>query len=678
MLLGPVLVLLLLGGAGPASAHAALSGTDPRDGTVLGSAPRHITLTFTEPVGLLDDSFRVLDPGNRRVHTGEPGHAGGRSDTARVTLPRDLGTGTFTVAWRVVSADSHPVSGAFTFSVGEPSATSAVLPSDGAADTLARTLYDAARYVAYAAVALLVGTAAFAAATGFGPLRGLLLTGWWTLSLSTIALLLLRGPYERGSGPATAFDPSVLTATLTSRPGTALLVRLVLLAAVALLPLRIPGRDASPAGRGTRAGAALLAVGLASTWAAADHASAGIQVPVAMVSAVLHLLAVSVWLGGLAALLTALHRAPEALPASAVHRFSRLAFTAVCVLTATGVYQSWRGLGSWSALTTTSYGRILTAKLAAVLLVLAAAAYSRRWTGRLVTAGNHAALLDASPSPGRPDGNAVPDPARPTTARDRTVTTPARIPEPAGARARVDTDAGPVPASARTDAVPALTSGVGTEPDAETEPADGERNPHEPTAPDDRSTPREPATAHEPATPKESAAPKQSAAPDPGPHRRALRRSVLAEVTLGIVVLVITTVLTGTQPGRAAQEAASSGAETAGRPADTTITVPFDVGTPGGHGKVQIDLGPGRVGENTVQAVVFGPDGGIATVPELRLGFTLAAQKIGPLDARLTDRGGYWGTDGVNLPLPGTWTMKVTVRTTDIDQVTVSKTVRIG
>ena len=42
-------------------------GPDPADGTVLKSAPRYITLTFTESVGLLDDSFRVLDPDNKRV-----------------------------------------------------------------------------------------------------------------------------------------------------------------------------------------------------------------------------------------------------------------------------------------------------------------------------------------------------------------------------------------------------------------------------------------------------------------------------------------------------------------------------------------------------------------------------------------------------------------------------------
>ena len=79
--------VLVLGGAGPASAHAALKSTEPGDGTVLKSAPRSITLTFTESVGLLDDSFRVLDPDNQRVRIGEAQHAEGRSDTASVTAP---------------------------------------------------------------------------------------------------------------------------------------------------------------------------------------------------------------------------------------------------------------------------------------------------------------------------------------------------------------------------------------------------------------------------------------------------------------------------------------------------------------------------------------------------------------------------------------------------------------
>jgi copper transport protein len=115
----------------------------------------------------------------------------------------------------------------------------------------------------------------------------------------------------------------------------------------------------------------------------------------------------------------------------------------------------------------------------------------------------------------------------------------------------------------------------------------------------------------------------------------------------------------------------------AGLPGASAFTVPYDVGTPGGRGAVQITMDPGRVGENGLQAVVFGADGGLVTVPELRLSFTLAAQDIGPIDAKVTDRGGYWATNDLNLPLDGTWTMKLTIRVSELDQVSETRTVRI-
>ncbi|MFJ8027513.1 copper resistance CopC/CopD family protein [Streptomyces sp. NPDC096311] len=638
-LLGTVLVLVLFGGVGGASAHAALTGTDPQDGSVLKTAPTEVTLSFSESIGLLDDSFRVLDPDNRRVHTGDPGHAGDRSDTARVTLPKGLGTGTFTVAWRVVSADSHPVSGAFTFSIGKPSATAPPVPVDSSGNTVAGTLYDAARYLAYGGLALLIGAATFVLVCGFpGPVRRLLLTGWWILAGSTVALLLLRGPYERGSGPADAFDPSVLSETLTSRPGLALLARLVLLGAAVFYPVREQTR-----GRLVLALGGLLTVSLAVTWAVAEHASAGIQVPVAMVSSVLHLLSMAVWLGGLAALLTALYRSAEPLPAAVVNRFSRLALASVSVLVVTGVYQSWRGLGSWDALTSTSYGRLLLAKLVAVLVLLAGAGASRRWTGRLMLAAEEARTAAA-------------------------VLVEERVPQTVGASA-APTDVRVGRADGPSDGAPSDggPSDEGESDDGESD--DGAPDPDH--APSDKACDKRSGKISDKAS--------GTASDEADRYRRALRRSVLVEVVVGIVVLVITTLLTGTQPGRAATEAAAaSAAAAAGETTASTTTIPFDIGTQGGHGKVQIQLTPSRVGENSVQAVIYGSDGGFATVPELRLTFTLESQQIGPIDAGLTDKGGYWTADGVTLPVAGTWTMKATVRTTDIDQVTVSKTVKIG
>lgn len=593
MLLGAVLVLCVLG-AGPAAAHAALTATDPADGAVLRRAPSHLTLTFSESVGLRDDSFRVLAPDGHRVRTGEAERADGRSDTARVAVPDPdrLGEGTYTVAWRVVSADSHPVAGAFTFSVGAPSAPAARTDPGPAGDPLTGALYGTARYLAYLAGALFAGTVAFVALCrppDPARLRTPAATGWWTLTAATVALLVLRGPYEAGTGPAAAVDPGVLRDTLTTRPGALLLARLVLLGAAAVPAARL-FRPGGRAGRGgARAAGVALAGVLALTWAGAEHAAAGVQVPVALASAVLHLLATACWLGGLAALLTLLRRTPAgpALPAAVVTRFSRLALTSVGVLTATGVYQSWRGLGSWTALTGTPYGRLLLAKGAAVVVLLAAAVASRRWTARI------AAAPVARHRPRRP------------------LRTPADAPVRSLA---------PVPASA-----PATDAGA-------------------------------------------------SAAR----HHRALRRSVLAETVIAAAVLLITTVLTGTAPGRTGTGTEAARAVPAGAPRPASVTtIPFDVGTPGGRGSVQITLDPARSGENAVQAVVLAADGGLTAVPELRLTFSLPARDIGPIDARLTDRGGYWSTNSLTLPLPGTWTARATVRVSETDQTTGTGRTRI-
>lgn len=577
-----VLVCTLLQGAAPASAHAVLTGSDPRENSVLKSAPRQITVTFDESVALVEDSLRVLDPDNRPVTDGDPRHAGGRGNTDSVPLVSGLAQGTYTASWRVVSADSHAVSGAFTFSVGKPSATRAAATPPPAVDPTVGALYGVGRYVAYAGLALLIGLAVFVvacwrSATAARVVRRPFLIGWWTLSVSTVLLVLLRGPYDSGDGLSGVFDPGALRQTADSRPGLALLARLMLLVVVAVA-VRNRRVEQMP-GRSTLAGAGVLVLGLAATWAAAEHASVGIQVPVAVASAVLHLLAMAVWLGGLAALLLALYRAPDddPLPPAAVARFSRIALVSVAVLAVTGVYQSWRGLGSWDAFSTT-YGRILVFKIWGVLVMLLAASYSRRWTARLLHAPQQERVLVAV---------------------------------------------------GHGESLPTAHGG------------------------DDGSA-------------------------GPQTQRRGLRRSVLAEVAVGVLVLVLTTALTGTETGRATETA--SAASVAGQPEVSLTLIPYDTGknTLSGRGKVQVTLEPGRVGRNVVEAIVYGADDSPVSIPELRLTFTLADQHIGPLDAHLVDERGYWGSDSLNLPIAGTWTMKATVRVSDIDQVTVSKTVKVA
>ncbi|MFJ2907245.1 copper resistance CopC/CopD family protein [Streptomyces sp. NPDC087212] len=671
---------LLLAGAGPASAHAALTGSDPAQRVVVDKAPTQVSLTFSEQVALSDGSLRVLDPKGARVDTGKPANTSGT--TYAVQLHSGLADGTYTVTYQVVSADSHPVSGAYTFSVGAPSQTSVADVGQEVGGGFVGWLYGLGRYLSYAGFIVLVGGAAFVLAcwqrgSGVRPLQRLVVSGWLTLTVATLLLLLLRGSYTSSGKAADIFDLSLLGQVLQTKTGAALVSRLLLLAAAALFIAVLfgaydkrEGDEKRDLAFGLAIGGTVISAGLAASWAMAEHASTGLQPGIAMPVDVIHLLAVAGWLGGLAALLVALYRADTPIEATAVHRFSRVAFGSVVALVATGVYQSWRQLGSWSAFTDTAYGQLLLAKLALVVALVALAYFSRRWTTRLT---------------------ATPTPLEDTSAEEEK--------EEVSAGARV-TGAG--------------TSGTAGAASAASEVADGSSGSR---AADSGSATAESASLASEVTgaaggvggaeaggaaevaevadaqrvaqlARQQAAvdsTRQKRRRDADPLRSGLRRSVLAEAGIAVVLLAVTTVLTQTEPGRTEEDAkaakAGASSSSASDPSSgaLTLTMPFDTGGQDGKGVVSVDLDPARVGGNEMHVYVQRPNGRAFDIPEVKLAFTLTAKKIGPLPVvpdHITT--GHWSASGVQIPMAGDWKVAVTVRTSDIDQVTVSKNAQIG
>jgi copper transport protein len=145
-------------GALAAMSHATLVTTYPLYGAVLARQPVRVTVSFDQPVGVSSDSLEVFTPGGQRADTGGVTHDG--PDGIAVALLPGLANGTYTAAWHVVSADSHPVQGAFTFSVGAPSATH--LPAFRAAGSrVVSAAYAVTRWLEYAFFALLGGAVAF-------------------------------------------------------------------------------------------------------------------------------------------------------------------------------------------------------------------------------------------------------------------------------------------------------------------------------------------------------------------------------------------------------------------------------------------------------------------------------------------------------------------------------------
>ncbi|MET9637481.1 copper resistance protein CopC [Streptomyces virginiae] len=630
------LLATLFTAAAPATAHAALTASDPTDGAVVATAPAQVTLSFSEQVAMGDDSIRVLDPQGRRVDTGElRDMCSGNTVRYGTALHSGLPNGTYTVAWQAVSADSHPISGAFTFSIGAPSATEVSLPTTTAGGGPVGMAYGIARYAAYAGFTVLVGGAAFILlcwhrGAAERPLQKLVVRAWVTLTAATLAMLVLRTPYTGSGRFADAFDLDGLRAVLETKTGASLVSRLLLLGAAALFVAVLFGvyarrvqdatseeedKDTRDLTFGLAIGGAVVAGGIAATWALSEHASTGIQPGLAMPADILHLLAVATWLGGLSALLVALHKVPG-IERSAVRRFSGVAFVSVVVLAVTGVYQAWRQTGSWSALTGTEYGRLLLLKVALVAVLLGVAYMSRKWTARLAEAP---AAGEGAASEAGGQEVAADDVSRETSPVAATVTVPA-----------------------------------------------------------DAADPKRAAQLARQRAALENA--REKRVRDADPDRAGLRRSVLAEAAIAVALLVVTTVLTSTEPGRTVeQEAARGSSATAVPDRAVKITLPFDTGGQNGKGSVRLELDPGRVGANTLHLWADTGDGQPFDLPEIKVAFTLLAKDIGPLPV-LPDHAspGHWTASGVQLPLAGEWRIDVTVRTSDIDQTTVQKTVKIG
>lgn len=107
--------LAVLGWSNPAGAHADLISTTPTQGSTVDEAPPVVVMTFTESVVVGDGGVRLLDPDGDPV-AGTSASAAGSE--VRIEVPELAEQGTYTVDWKAVSADGHPVRGAWVFSVG--------------------------------------------------------------------------------------------------------------------------------------------------------------------------------------------------------------------------------------------------------------------------------------------------------------------------------------------------------------------------------------------------------------------------------------------------------------------------------------------------------------------------------------------------------------------------------
>ncbi|MBY3552638.1 copper resistance protein CopC [Modestobacter lapidis] len=431
--LGAALVLDVLT-ARPALAHATVVATTPADGARLDTAPTEVVVEFSEGVSLGAGYARVLGPDGQRVDTGTPTVQDG---VLTLGLRNDLPDAGYVVTYRVVSADSHPITGAWSFVVGDGALPAASVADAGAsASPAVAAALPAARWLGYLGLALGLGVPVILATCwplGWAVplLRRLAVAGLGAIAAGALLSLVLQGPYTAGAGIGSVADPQLLSATAGSAFGVTVLVRALL--ALGLAAVLLPGwrRGRSP-GAGLLAAAAVLGLGLVVSTAAVGHPVAGSLPGLAVAVTAVHVAAMACWLGGLAAL--AVGALLPGIPAGELRpvllRWSPLAAGLVTALVLSGVLQSVREVGSPSALVSTTYGWLLLAKVGVVLVVLAVAAVSRDWvqqrlgggprrppSGRRVVVQAFAASAGPSGDPVAGSGAAGPGPVAVRTLR---------------------------------------------------------------------------------------------------------------------------------------------------------------------------------------------------------------------------------------------------------------------
>ena len=382
-----LLALLAALALAPAAwAHSTLLETEPPRDRVVEHSPKEVVLHFDEPVETALGSITVFDGEGERVDAGEIMRP--RPESVAVAIEGELERGTYTVAWRVISADSDPINGAWVFHVKEEGAQPAGVAAQVLEDTpfVTSVFYLGGRFLDFVLLLACVGgTAALLYALRFAaePVRRRLLAVVAALAaaLAVVSLveLGLQGAAAAGTSLGQGFEWESVSSVMDTKFGTYALLRAGIGAALFVVALMARARGGRPSDP-VLVGALVLAAGLVVTPGLSGHAS--VEGPISIVADGAHVLAAGVWTGGLAFVVLGLVLTRDdrwGLAATSVPRFSTLAVVSVAILIAAGTLNGYLQVRAWRGLWDTEYGILLLVKVGLVLPLLALGAYNNRY-----------------------------------------------------------------------------------------------------------------------------------------------------------------------------------------------------------------------------------------------------------------------------------------------------------
>ncbi|MBI5080733.1 MAG: copper resistance protein CopC, partial [Chloroflexi bacterium] len=372
----PITFFILAIIVSPVFAHASLLKSNPEANASLPRPPVQIELFFSEALESSFSSITVLNSDGASVDSNDA--RVDANDSTRMTVSlRSIPDGVYTVSWKALSSvDGHLTTGSFPFAVGnvDPS----VLAAAEQSSKRIKFSFDEmiARWLLFLSAMAISGGAIFKIVVWrnvddqtlrvFKTLRVLSLI---TLTLANIIGLISQAGQASNTGFALPWDISFTGVLFTTRFGALWIARL----ALSLLLVRFTINSKSRRDHWIVFAISLL---LLLTISLGSHAAADADATLAILNDWIHLIAASVWVGGLIHFAVGLWSLKKIEGASKdvahlIPRFSGLALISVGILILTGFYASVIRVGSFEALNNTIYGRTLIVKLIIALPMLA-------------------------------------------------------------------------------------------------------------------------------------------------------------------------------------------------------------------------------------------------------------------------------------------------------------------
>jgi len=362
-------------------AHAGLKSSEPPASSVLEQSPEEIVLKFGEAVEVSFGSIRLFDSNSKLVVLPMPNYVevNGATDakSVRVDIP-ELQPGSYLVVWRVVSADSHPVQGAFAFQIGTKGVNlerlSEEILASSNAPYLVRLMMGFARWLSFLGVVVMIGAMLLATQIAVhSRVDKIIIGSWITAFIGSTLVLLLQAPYALGQAMSVGEIFDAVDEVVRTRLGTWLVVRgIILLAFLVLIKQRILHNKPT-----YRMVAIPLVVGLFATFSISGHPGMRQFSALSIGTDIVHFLSVSAWMGGLVTMVL-LGRKWQTESPDVISWFSFTATISMPIMVATGVAQAWRMMEGFQNIFSTTYSVILSVKVLLVIVAIAAGTRARQ------------------------------------------------------------------------------------------------------------------------------------------------------------------------------------------------------------------------------------------------------------------------------------------------------------